>query len=239
MGWGMGIRFFFISVFMMYAGNLLGNLITGLLGSLAQTTVENPLESYITDSSLLYQFLCMVILAPLVEEFVFRRTLIDRMRRYGGKTAVILSALLFGLFHGNLSQFFYAFGLGLVFGYIYLNTGKLRYTVIAHMIINFMGSIFSSELLRRIPTEILEAENLASIASADLWPLAMFGGYVICLILFSLIGFVMLFMSIPELHFPAGSLELPRGTRLRTSYRNAGMILITLASIGMILTTLL
>ena len=62
---------------------------------------------------------------------------------FGEKPAVILSGLAFGLIHGNLTQFFYAFGLGIAFGYIFVKTGKVKYPIILHMIINFLGSVVS------------------------------------------------------------------------------------------------
>ena len=97
--------------------------------------------------SLIWRVLCMVILAPVIEEFLFRRQIIDRIRVYGERRAILVSAVMFGLFHGNLSQMFYAGVLGLVFGYVYLKTGKLRYSIILHALINFMGSILAPELL--------------------------------------------------------------------------------------------
>ena len=70
---------------------------------------------------------------PLIlEEFIFRKMVIDRIWQYGEKIAVVTSALIFALFHINLFQFFYALGIGLIFAYVYLRTGKLRYTIIMH-----------------------------------------------------------------------------------------------------------
>ena len=105
-----------ICIFMMYAGNILGTIITALLQLLPGLSAGNPILGYATDNALLPKVLFMVILAPVIEEYIFRKQLIDRMHIYGEKLAVITSALMFGLFHGNLSQFFYAFALGLVFG---------------------------------------------------------------------------------------------------------------------------
>jgi len=56
-----------------------------------------------------------------MEEFVFRRCVINHLKPYGEKAALITSAFLFALFHGSINQIFYAFGLGLVFGYLYLS----------------------------------------------------------------------------------------------------------------------
>lgn len=232
LGISRGVKFGFICLFLMYTGNLIGTLLTTAAGLLSSTEVVNPLMNYLTGDNLPAQFLIIVILAPLLEELIFRRMLIDRMCTYGGKTAVILSALLFGLYHGNFSQFFYAFGLGLAFGYIYLNTGRLRYSVIAHMVINFMGSILAPELLKRLPTE--PAESLTAVSP---WVLIYYG-YVLLLIVGSLVGFVLLCMNARNLRFPAGQLELPRGKRFRVSCLNAGMLLMILICGALMVSTL-
>ena len=52
------------------------------------------------------------IIGPLCEELVFRGLLAGRLARYGQKPGAFISALLFGLYHANLEQFFYAFALG-------------------------------------------------------------------------------------------------------------------------------
>ena len=49
--------------------------------------------------------LTSVIIAPVMEELVFRKYLVDRLVPYGQKTAVVLSGLFFGLFHGNFISF--------------------------------------------------------------------------------------------------------------------------------------
>ena len=54
-------------------------------------------------------FLYMVICAPILEEYIFRKLIVDRTVKYGQGVAVVLSGLMFGLFHGNLNQFAYAF----------------------------------------------------------------------------------------------------------------------------------
>ena len=224
LGFVRGIKFAFICVFMMYGGNFIGSLLTTIFGLLTSSQVINPLMEYVMDGNLFAQVLFVVVLAPLFEELIFRKLLIDRMASYGGKIAVVLSALLFGLFHGNFSQFFYAFGLGLAFGYIYLNTGKLRYSVAAHMIVNFMGSIFATELLERIPPELLETGVVETFSG---WVVVYFG-YVVLLIAGSLVGLVLLCMNFGRLRFPAGKLELPRGKRFSVSCLNTGMILLVL-----------
>lgn len=232
LGFGRGVKFAFICLFMMYAGNLVGNIITSLIGLAMDSVVENPLMEYVSGGNLPIQILFMVVLAPVIEEFIFRKQLIDRMGRYGGKTAVILSALMFGLYHGNFSQFFYAFALGLAFGYIYLNTGKLRYTIAAHMTINFLGSVFSVQLMEHLPMELLESGEISEDLLTSPWVIG-YGLYVIALLVSSIVGLVLLCMNARNLRYPAGELELPKGKRFRISCVNTGMILFFLGCAGM------
>lgn len=226
LGGARAAKFGFICVFLMYAGNLIGTLFTALMGAIQGGTVGNPLMDYVTGDNLAAQILMIAVLAPLVEEYVFRKQLIDRMGIYGGKTAVLLSALLFGLCHGNFSQFFYAFGLGLAFGYIYLNTGKLRYTVIAHMCINFMGSVFAPELVRRAS---LDTPDITLQSLQNPW-MRGYLGYALLLVCAALAGLVLLCMNARNLRYPQAALELPRGKRFRTAVLNVGMLLMIFLS---------
>lgn len=90
-------------------------------------------------------FVCGV--APIMEEIIFRQLLYKRLAGFGGGVAVMVSALLFGLLHPNLYQFFYAFLLGILFGGLRYFTGKLWPCILLHMVINFTGSGLSLILI--------------------------------------------------------------------------------------------
>ncbi len=218
-----------IAVFVMYASNLVGTLLLALLQSVSGAASANPLESFATGEYPLLQALVMVVLAPLIEEYVFRKTLIDRMNVYGEKLAVVTSALMFGLFHGNLSQFFYAFALGLVLGYVYLKTGRLRFSVSIHMLINFLGGVLAPWLLGRVEPEALEnidptdAAALTELAR-QLLPLAAYGLAILALCVAGLVLFCVRFR---RSSFDPAPQELPRRGRLRAVWLNPGMIAFT------------
>ena len=216
-----------ICVFMMYAGNLTGVLVTSLLQTALGLTSANPLLTYVADDTLWLRTLVMVILAPIIEEYIFRRQLIDRMNVYGEGLAVFTSALMFGLFHGNLSQLFYAFALGLVFGYVYLKTGRLRYSVGLHMLINFLGSVLAPALLSGIDFAALDETELADPAAltAMFSQLLPFAVYVLGMIGFTLAGLVLFCIKVRDVSFAPAELELPKGAKLKTVCLNAGMIL--------------
>ncbi|WP_276956671.1 CPBP family intramembrane glutamic endopeptidase [Methanobrevibacter woesei] len=132
-----------ISLTLMWIGNLIRLTITEILGNLIQSEIANPIVETIDSSSIYTNLLLMVIMAPIFEEIIFRKLLIDRTIKYGKGVSILLSALIFGLFHGNLNQFFYAFLIGGFFAYVYIKTGKIIYTILLHLTVNFFGSIIS------------------------------------------------------------------------------------------------
>ena len=137
----------------MSLGNIVGTLLSNIF-SAGQAT--NAIESLIT-GNVGIEFIFMVILAPFFEEYVFRKLIIDKTLGYGEKTAILLSAITFGLIHGNLFQFFYAFGIGLIFAYIYVKTGNFFYSFGLHAFINFIGGIVPSLLLKALGQDSIKA----------------------------------------------------------------------------------
>lgn len=132
-----------ITMFLMWIGNIMGVIITSGIGSLIQHEVANPINDVINNSGLVANLIIITTIAPIFEELIFRKLLIDRTIKYGGTISVLLSGLLFAFFHGNLNQFFYVFLLGGFFAIIYIKTGQIKYTIGLHMIINFIGSVVS------------------------------------------------------------------------------------------------
>ena len=234
---------FFIFMLMcfplMYGGNLIGTLLSTLLSG---GTATNGLFQYVFDESPL-KLIVIVLLAPMLEEFLFRKQLIDRCAKYGEKTAILFSALSFGLFHMNLYQFFYAFGLGLVFGYVYTRTRRLRYSVIMHMVINFLGSVLAPFLLSRMGTDTfmqVAAGQMDDAALLALLPnMAGFLLYAMALLGLSIAGLVVLISKAPKLVFLPASEELSQKDRFKAVYCNVGTILFALFCIAFIIFSLI
>ena len=219
---------FAISLCVMYAGNLIG---TVLSMALSGGTAENAVVEYVSDTNPL-KYLALVICAPVFEEFACRKQIIDRTRQYGEKTAVFLSALVFGLLHQNFFQFFYAFGLGLVFGYIYIRTGRLRYTMLLHGIINFMGGVVAPWIVTLTDTQALDPgsanmdpEAFAAAYGKALLGIAVSGLYVLFLLGMSVTGLVFLCIKCRKLIWHPAERQLPAGTAVKTVYWNVGMVL--------------
>lgn len=136
-----------------YAGNLVGTLVNQIFADLRGEPAVNEVEQITMQTPWWANLLFMGILAPVMEEIFYRKLVIDRLTRYGDLPAILISGIAFGLIHGNFGQFFYATLLGCLFGYIYLNTGKIRYTVFLHMAINLVGGVYSSEMLKLLSVE--------------------------------------------------------------------------------------
>ena len=89
------------------------------------------------------------VLPGLVEETVFRGWILGALRPFGERRALLLSAMIFGLMHGNLTQVPFAFLLGLVFGFLYLRTGRLWPGMVIHALNNALSVVldYASENL--------------------------------------------------------------------------------------------
>jgi membrane protease YdiL (CAAX protease family) len=81
-------------------------------------------------------FFEICIMAPICEEFIFRGLVLHSLRRYGNGFAILVSALLFSMIHGNLQQIPLAFIVGLLLGAFVIRTGSIWVTVIMHAMIN-------------------------------------------------------------------------------------------------------
>ena len=77
-----------------------------------------------------------VLLAPVIEEYVYRGVLLEGLRKYGERFAVVASAVIFGLAHGNLMQFLPAVLIGWFMGYVRIKTGSWGVCVLLHALNN-------------------------------------------------------------------------------------------------------
>ncbi|HHX66846.1 MAG: type II CAAX endopeptidase family protein [Miniphocaeibacter sp.] len=117
-----------------------GNLVTILLKKILQRGLNsNPISDLILDSNPYIMFFVAVILAPIIEEYIFRYFLYKKTSVFGDRIYILFSSLIFGMFHLNILQSLYAFVLGLILSSLYLYTGNIKYPIIIHLIINLLG----------------------------------------------------------------------------------------------------
>lgn len=203
------VKFCFISYSLMYIFNFLTNIFIILISIFKGSEVVNPLQNIIEGSSLILTFIFVGILSPIIEEMMFRGIMLNKLRRYGDKVAIVTTALLFGLFHANFSQFFYATVLGLIFAYVTLKTGTIKYSIILHIFVNMMGSFI-------IPLIIGDGSNLVA-----------YGCVLFLVLLISIVGLVLLIKDRKNISLLDGEVKLEKGTAFKTIWINLGMILFT------------
>ncbi len=83
-------------------------------------------------------FIMTVFLGPIAEELMFRGVVLRGLSAVSGRFAIFMSAIMFGLMHGNLTQAFCAFVMGIVFGYAAVKTDSLVLPIIGHITANFV-----------------------------------------------------------------------------------------------------
>lgn len=227
----------------MYCSNFVGTFITFIIGILKGSAVNNAILDIATSTSLILNFIYMVICAPIMEEYIFRKLIVDRTARFGQGVAVVISGLMFGLFHGNLNQFAYAFTMGMFLAFLYVKTGKIIYTIGLHMIVNFFGSIVSVLLLEAMNYNgYMEAVNSgASMDELMNLMMASLPGWIAYMIYFFLImamliaGIVLFIVFRKRFVLEKGEVQIPKGRRFNTIIVNAGMILFGLFWLVMII----
>lgn len=99
---------------------------------------SEPLD---TPVKVMVSFIAIAVVPAVCEEFLFRGCVLSNLLPYGKTTALIGSALLFALMHGNFAQLFYTFVAGLVLGAVYIETGSIWTSTFIHLFNNFYSLI--------------------------------------------------------------------------------------------------
>lgn len=215
-------------VFIMYIGNYISQILMTNVESLLGSQVENSISALLSDTDLIFSLIFVGIIGPIVEELMFRKLIIDRLTEYSTAVAVLFPALLFGLFHGNLYQLFYAFAVGVVFSYIYVKTGKIIYSVILHVSVNLLCGVIPSFLM-----SLVDMGQITSPAyiSEKFVPFLLIALYDLIYYAMIIAGAVILIRNARKISFSKGRVSLPRGKSAEVVLFNAGTIAVISASI--------
>lgn len=112
-----------------------------------------------TTGNLFLMIVATGIMGPIAEEITFRHFILQPNRRVSEKYAIIVSAISFGIMHGNIIQGTYTFLLGLLFAREDIKENNLLPSIIMHITINtssvLISSNWSNELAGLISFECL------------------------------------------------------------------------------------
>lgn len=198
------------------------SLITTLIGMLFQdTSIASSFEGAqnamnMTDpASIALTVFHTVIFAPLFEEFWFRGMVLYSLKPYGNGFAIFVSALLFGLTHANLGQFLYTTVVGVVLGYVAVQTGSIITTTVMHMMFNSIGCVSSLLLANPEVQDYMLALGLSNEAEMTA-PVVIFLAWMALVLLFAFAGFVMAIVKLVHIkryRVPQVQTELSSGRR--------------------------
>ena len=139
---------------------------------------------------------------------------------------------MFGLFHGNFTQFFYAAALGLLFAWVYIRTGKIIHTIAMHFMLNFWGSAMPLILLRRIDkdiiNELLVKQNFAILAE-NIGQFVPFVLLIVCNYLIALAGLILFIVFRKRIVLKTAEEEIPKKKRFSAAVLNYGFIALFVA----------
>ena len=138
---------FFNALSMLYSTNLISSVMFGV-------TDEVPF---------IVGLIVIAVIPAFLEEFTYRGIFYNTYRLGAGFGAALLSGLLFGLVHGNLNQFTYAFVLGVIFALIVEATDSLWSTMIVHALVNAVSVV----TIYGLPAALEWMQNLYDTAKAE------------------------------------------------------------------------
>ena len=93
-----------------------------------------------TNNMSVSMLLYVVLLGPIMEEVLFRGVLLHRLEKYGKVFAISISAICFGIFHGNLTQGLFAVTIGFLLGYVALEY-SVKWSIVLHIFNNGLSMV--------------------------------------------------------------------------------------------------
>lgn len=216
-------------------GNFIGMFTSSLVNKITGLNTVNALNETLKSTNPLIIIVFAVILAPIVEEFLCRKLIIDHTLKYGEWTAILISGLFFGLIHGNFFQFFYAFMLGMIFAYVYIKTGNLFNTILLHFMTNLLGGLLPVLITGSIDLEyIANASNdpeLLNYVMAHIIQFMLMFAFVIVEYGAALAGIIVFIIFCKKVFKTIKPMNIPKGKRFKCLFLNPGTILFLISII--------
>lgn len=119
---------------------------------------SETLEGY----ELVMMLFTSAIVPALCEEMLFRGAILSNLLPFGRTTAILGSALLFGLMHQNPMQFLYTATLGIVLGVLYVKTRSVWTCVLLHFVNNTVSIVQMA-----IPSFVEETAAVAIVSALE------------------------------------------------------------------------
>lgn len=153
----------FISISFFAFANIASSVFLNLLAYFGINATSPPVTEAEGVFGFIVTFVGAAIIAPLTEEFAIRGVVLGSLRKYGDGFAILTSALLFGLMHGNFAQIPFAFVVGVALGFAVVKTGSVWTGVIIHFI-NNAAAVILDTATKNLPMSIKLMANTGYFA---------------------------------------------------------------------------
>ena len=180
-------------------------------------------------------FVSLSIFAPIFEEIIFRSAVYRHTEIMGQSFAVVFSAIVFALMHGNLEQLPYTFVMGLGFAYLFAKTRSLLIPMLLHFLTNTTTVIFTSIIGTTDTDELstlLSNRNFAAVIPTVLYSLIIYGIIIAAIVL----GIIELVRTIRRRERLMGSIFPISGAKKTAVFLTAPVTIITLILLVLFLT---
>lgn len=136
---------FYIPVVFAGIGACIGlNYLISLLRIPELFPAYQEISKQIYGGNIVIQLVTVVAGAAVIEELLFRGIIYGRLKDFlGVRASLVISALLFGLYHMNMVQGIYAFIIGLVLAYVYEKFKTIAAPILAHGTANLVSILIS------------------------------------------------------------------------------------------------
>ncbi|MBQ1594216.1 MAG: CPBP family intramembrane metalloprotease, partial [Ruminococcus sp.] len=180
-------------------------------------------------------FVSLSIFAPIFEEIIFRSAVYRHTEIMGQSFAVVFSAIVFALMHGNLEQLPYTFVMGLGFAYLFAKTRSLLIPMLLHFLTNTTTVIFTSIIGTTDTDELstlLSNRDFAAVIPTVLYSLVIYGIIIAAIVL----GIIELVRAIRRRERLMGSIFPISGAKKTAVFLTAPVTIITLILLVLFLT---
>lgn len=121
-----------------------GAMLLGLTGITSGSAAYQEVAQTQTGAVFGIALVCYGLVSPVAEELLFRGIFYGYLRRFFDiKTAVVATAILFGVYHGNMVQALYATAMGYLIAYAYEYLGNFGVPVLMHIGMNVLNLVVS------------------------------------------------------------------------------------------------
>jgi membrane protease YdiL (CAAX protease family) len=151
---------FFLSLYALaIISNLFSHTVADVFNHFFGTgELRDPFEGFLPNSGFEWAVMLVFvgIVAATAEEIIYRKLLLQPLRRFGDAQAIVITAVLFGALHGNFTQFLYAVTGGLVLGVVTVRSNSIVPAIILHAANNiFVTVLMFAEDATRLNTGAL------------------------------------------------------------------------------------